>query len=211
MEFTSWDSGLRPDELAHFGTKGMKWGTRRYQYEDGSLTPAGEAHYGVNGKRSARGVSRDLRRLEKERAGAKARADYYQRRAAKATKKAQMQAARTGKPVVISRKRERFNRKAGQYKAVQNRAKSMSDIVIKNALAKGYSVNSRDTMRFVRKGKDKGLMLIGRKGTSVNSVKYHVKNNGLGLRTHKKSIGGINRRRHKSNFVGPSVVRRFFN
>lgn len=31
--------------LVHYGIKGQQWGTRRWQYEDGSYTPAGEEHY----------------------------------------------------------------------------------------------------------------------------------------------------------------------
>lgn len=31
--------------LAHYGIKGMKWGVRRYQNEDGSLTAAGKKRY----------------------------------------------------------------------------------------------------------------------------------------------------------------------
>lgn len=33
------------DELQHHGTKGMRWGVRRYQNKDGSLTPAGKKRY----------------------------------------------------------------------------------------------------------------------------------------------------------------------
>lgn len=33
------------DYLAHYGIKGMKWGVRRYQNEDGSLTKEGQERY----------------------------------------------------------------------------------------------------------------------------------------------------------------------
>lgn len=33
------------DELYHYGIKGMKWGIRKYQNEDGSLTSAGKSRY----------------------------------------------------------------------------------------------------------------------------------------------------------------------
>ncbi|MFU8786353.1 MAG: hypothetical protein ACNA7U_03820 [Candidatus Izemoplasmataceae bacterium] len=32
--------------MAHHGIKGMRWGVRRFQYDDGSLTPAGKKRYG---------------------------------------------------------------------------------------------------------------------------------------------------------------------
>lgn len=36
------------DELMHHGVKGQKWGRRRYQNKDGSLTPEGRKRYGTS-------------------------------------------------------------------------------------------------------------------------------------------------------------------
>lgn len=35
---------ISDSELLHYGIKGMRWGIRRYQNPDGSLTPAGRKH-----------------------------------------------------------------------------------------------------------------------------------------------------------------------
>ena len=35
--------------IQHAGVKGMKWGVRRYQNKDGSLTPAGKKRYDQDG------------------------------------------------------------------------------------------------------------------------------------------------------------------
>lgn len=39
---------IRPDELYHHGVKGQKWGLRRFQNADGTLTSAGRQRYNVD-------------------------------------------------------------------------------------------------------------------------------------------------------------------
>lgn len=45
------------DTIYHFGIKGMKWGIRRYQNKDGSLTAAGKTRYSEDYKRAHSGKS----------------------------------------------------------------------------------------------------------------------------------------------------------
>lgn len=50
---------VRNGELYHWGIKGMKWGVRRYQNKDGTLTPAGEQHYADKEKK--RSMMKDVK------------------------------------------------------------------------------------------------------------------------------------------------------
>lgn len=55
------------DELMHYGVKGMKWGVRRYQNEDGSLTGSGKKRYGMSKrevKRAVKQAKKDYRKNE---------------------------------------------------------------------------------------------------------------------------------------------------
>lgn len=51
-----YNSGLPySEELFHHGVKDQRWGFRRYQNEDGSLTPLGRIHYGVGKMKESAG------------------------------------------------------------------------------------------------------------------------------------------------------------
>lgn len=53
--------------LMHYRTKGSKNGVRRYQYEDGSLTPEGRIHYGVGeGRKDGSGEEEDVEKKTQE-------------------------------------------------------------------------------------------------------------------------------------------------
>lgn len=74
----------KSEHLAHYRTPGSKNGVRRYQYEDGSLTPEGRIHYGLNPKYASL-TDDDIRTAKKH----KEYEDRYVRAVTKGTVKKQ--------------------------------------------------------------------------------------------------------------------------
>lgn len=85
------------DYLKHFGIPGMKWGVRRYQEENGTLTEEGKTRYGKASKKELRTLENlkkirsDSKRMSRmslrQRERLKSDIDFYEKRARGEVKK----------------------------------------------------------------------------------------------------------------------------
>lgn len=111
---------IGPDgELYHHGTKGMRWGIRRYQNKDGSLTPAGKKRY--------KSTEEELKAREKViKNKERVRAMQAKQEAKKAELDAREKALEPEK--APKQKRGLFNKKQSTKQAAPNKKKSISEM-----------------------------------------------------------------------------------
>ena len=185
------------DYLCHFGTKGMKWGIRRFQDEDGQLTALGRSRYGIEGKRSNFGMGRDLNKIDKEITRAQAKSDRYRVKFERKRSKKEYKAAKRGTEVPEMTKREaKLKQKADDYKSLADRGRKFTEKVISNALKSGKSVYSKDVQRQINAGKTRMENLLvnafAQPGVGYYArekavgKKYKIRDDGRNARAHRK-------------------------
>ena len=125
--------------LAHHGIKGQRWGVRRYQNEDGTLTESGKKHY-----------TKDSKKFESRYNKALKRAGSVNRRS-KSLRRATNHSRWTMSPERIANKEASLNKSKKRYERSLNRANRMYRRMEKRYGGNEMSNLSQDT---ISKGRD---------------------------------------------------------
>ena len=120
--FDAWEG----EHLAHYGVLGMKWGQRRYQNPDGSLTAAGVKRYAETGEYGYKYRSHATKKYLKKQAKAASQGQ---------TEKAKKYANRAKRSAEIDAEEERY---ANQVKAGGN---VMARLFTNGIGSKGYQMH----------------------------------------------------------------------
>ena len=142
---------LDSESLEHYGIPGQKWGVRRYQNEDGSLTEAGKKRYGEkgpvirekSGRKYARDVTKTLNRLDQNRVESEYAVEKRQKRIDHLNKRI---AKREAKGKDNSRLQMRLDKRVGKLQASKalkaaEESKRLIKTYLDKATADGYKVS----------------------------------------------------------------------
>lgn len=170
--------------MAHHGVQGQKWGVRRYQNGDGSLTAAGRAHYGVGDARSSSsGDSHGTARVKIKQGSVKAAPKQGSEKESKPAKKTM-----TKEELINSGDAKLLNKYKGELSTAELRQameKIKANKEFEELISKKSSKFSSGGKKFVdqilsesgsgiSKGVGKGMMVFGAAAT-VAGGQYFVK------------------------------------
>ena len=151
--FTSWNN-----ELYHHGVKGQKWGIRRYQNEDGSLTSAGKERYGryeSDEHVSPKKIKRDFNKLERVYGKTYARAQTYKGdymgRILTSKEPTYEEFAKTRSGKIAKKSFEEASRSVKDMKHIE----ALQTKILNKAMKENYTINSIPVTRYRALGKNR--------------------------------------------------------